>query len=195
MIEKKIIKAKKDELAIKEFVKRQIGKGKISSIKIERTPIGEKIIIFTSKPGLVIGRRGESIQDLTTQLKEKFHLENPKLEISEVEKPEFDAQTVADSIAMSLERFGSNSFKIIAYKAMDRIRKAGALGCEILLSGKLPSEKARSWRFHFGYLKKTGDVVKLVNHAQAKAQTRPGTVGVKVAIMPPGVIIPDRIDI
>ncbi len=193
MIEKKFIKAKKDELALKEFVKKSIGKGKISNIKIERTPIGEKIILVTSKPGLVIGRRGESIQDLTTVLKTKFNLENPKLEISEIEKPEFDAQTVADSIAMSLERFGPNSFKIIAYKALERIKKSGALGCEIHLSGRLPSEKARSWRFHFGYLKKTGDVVKLVNKAEAVAQTRPGTVGIKVAILPPDVNIPDKI--
>ena len=67
MIEKKIIKAKKDEFATKEFIKKEIGKGKISSIKIERTPIGEKIILRTSKPGLVIGKRGENIQDLSAK--------------------------------------------------------------------------------------------------------------------------------
>ena len=195
MIEKKFIKAKKDEFAIKEFVKKEIGKGKISGIKIERTPIGEKIIIITSKPGLVIGRRGESIQDLTTVLKKKFNLENPKLEISEIERPEFDAQTVADQIAMALERFGSNSFKIIAYKAIDRIKRAGALGCEIILNGKLPSEKARKWRFYFGYLMKTGEPVNLVNRAEAVAQTKPGTVGIKVAILPLGAKMPDKIEV
>jgi len=195
MIEKKFIKSKKDELAIKEFIKENIGKGKLSSIKIERTPIGEKIIIYTSKPGLIIGRRGESIQDLTTVLKKKFSLENPKLEIMEIQNPEFDAQTVADNIALSLERFGSDSFKIIAYRALERIKKAGALGCEIILSGKLPSEKARSWRFYFGYLNKTGETKSLVNSAAAVAKTKPGTVGVKVRIMPPDVILPDRIEI
>jgi small subunit ribosomal protein S3 len=195
MIEKKFIKAKKDEFATKEFIKAHLGKGKISSIKIERTPIGEKIIISTSKPGLIIGRRGESIQDLTTVLKKKFNLENPKLEIAEIEKPEFDAQTAADQIALSLERFGPNSFKIIAYRALEAIKKAGALGCEILLSGRLPSERARSWRFSFGYLMKTGETAKLVNRAQATAKTKPGIVGIKVAILPLGVVMPDKIEV
>jgi len=195
MIEKKIIKAKMDELATKEFIKKEIGKGKISSIKIERTPIGEKIIIKTSKPGLVIGKRGESIQDLTSVLKKKFNLENPKLEISEIEKPEFDSQTIADEIALSLERFGSNSFKLIAYRALDKVRRAGGLGCEILLGGKLPGERARTWRFFYGYLMKTGESAKLVDRAKSVAQTKPGTVGIKVAILSPDVKLPDKIEV
>ena len=195
MIEKKIIKAKKDEFATKEFIKKEIGKGKISSIKIERTPIGEKIIIRTSKPGLVIGKGGESIQDLTSVLKKKFNLENPKLEISEIEKPEFDSQTIADEIALSLERFGSNSFKIIAYRTLEKVKRAGALGCEIILSGKLPGEKARAWRFFYGYLMKTGESAKLVDRAKAVAQTKPGSVGVKVAILSPDVKLPDKIEV
>ena len=195
MIEKKIIKSKKDELATKEFIMREIGKGKISSIKIERTPIGEKIIISTAKPGLVIGKKGESIQSLTDVLKKKFNLENPKLEIAEIEKPEFDSQTVADEIAMSLERFGSKSFKIIAYRALEKVKRAGGLGCEIILSGKLPSERARAWRFFYGYLMKTGDTANLVNRAAAVAQTKPGTVGIKVAILSSDVKLPDKIEV
>jgi len=195
MIEKKIIKAKKDEFATKEFIKKEIGKGKISAIKIERTPIGEKIIIFTSKPGLVIGKKGESIQNLTEVLKKKFNLENPKLEIMEIEKPEFDSQTIADEIAISLERFGPNSFKIISYRALEKVKRAGALGCEIILHGRLPSERAKKWRFFYGYLMKTGESAKLVDRAEAVAQTKPGTVGIKVAILSPNVKIPDKIEV
>ena len=195
MIEKKIIKAKKDEFATKEFIKKEIGKGKLSSIRIERTPIGEKIIIRTSKPGLVIGKRGESIQDLTAVLKKKFNLENPKLEIEEIEKPEFDSQSVADEIAIGLERFGSNSFKLIAYRALEKVRRAGGMGCEIILRGKLPSERARKWRFFYGYLMKTGESAKLVDRAEAIAQTKPGTVGIKVAILSPDVKLPDKIEV
>ncbi len=195
MIEKKIINLKKDELAIHEFIKNSSGKGKISDIRIERTPIGERVTIVTSRPGGIIGKKGANIQLLTESLKTKFKLQNPKIEIEEVSKPEFDAQTVADQIAMQLERFGTGSFKIVAYRSMERIRNAGALGCEINLSGKLPSEKARSWRFHFGYLKKTGQTAELVNRAQAVAHTKPGTTGIKVAILPPDVHIPDRLTV
>jgi len=200
MIEKKFIEMKKNEYSIKEFIKAELGKGKISNVKIERTPIGERIILFTSRPGIIIGRKGESIQRLTTILKKEFKMENPKIEIAEIEKVEFDAQSIADQIALSLERFGSSSFKIIAYKMMDRIKRAGALGAEILLSGKLPSAKARAWRFTFGYLYKTGYPVNFVNHALAVAQTKPGSIGIKVDILPPDaklldkIVIKDRIE-
>ncbi|MBU2523531.1 MAG: 30S ribosomal protein S3 [Nanoarchaeota archaeon] len=195
MIERKIIKLKKDELKTKEFIKNHIGKGKLSSIKIEKTPMGERIIIVTSKPGAVIGRRGENINDLTDTLKKKFGLQNPKLEILEVERPEFDAQNIADQIAMALENFGTNSFKIVSYKFLEKVKQAGAFGCELILSGKLPGEKARSWRFAYGYLKKTGDTANLVNRAQAVAHTKPGATGIQVAILPGGIKIPDRINV
>lgn len=193
MIEKKIIASKKDELAIKEFVKKTLGKGKVTDIKIERTPIGERIIVFASRPGIVIGRKGETIQNLTGVLKEQFKLENPKIEIMEITDIEFDAQTVADNLALALERFGPGTFKRRAYATLERIKSAGALGAEIVLSGKLPGEKARTWRFYFGYLKKTG-VIDIVNKAEATAKTRPGVIGIKVAIVPKGAKIPDRIE-
>ena len=195
MEEKKIINFKKEEFAVKENIKQSLGKGKISKIKIEYTPVGEKIIISTNKPGLIIGRKGERIEELTKMLKNKFKLENPHIEIDEIREPEFDAQTMADEIALELERFGPLKFKMIAYKTLDKIMKAGALGTEIRLSGKLPSSRAKSWRFAQGYLKKTGDSAKVVDRAQARAETKPGTVGVKVSILSPHAQLKDRIKI
>ncbi len=197
MIEKKFVHMKKDEFTAKEFIMEQLGKGKISSVILERTPVGEKITVRTSKPGLVIGRRGEKIAELTKFLKEHFKMENPHIEISEVTNQYLDAKNVADETALALERFGSIRFKIIAYKMLERIKGAGALGAEIRLSGKLPSERAKSWRFAFGYLKKTGDVTRVVSRAEIGAQTVPGVIGVKVAIMPPdtGVTMYDKVDI
>lgn len=193
MEERKFIKLKKEEYGIKEYIKRQLGKGKISNLDIEYTPIGEKIIIYTSKPGLVIGRRGEQIQQLTDFLKKKFGLENPHIEISEIENPLIDAQCVADEIALALERMGNLKFKVIAYKKLQEIMKAGALGCELRLSGKLPSERAKSWRFAEGYLKKAGDSANEVDRAQSSALTKTGVIGVKVAIMPPNARLYDKI--
>ena len=193
MEERKFIKLKKEEYGVKEYVKRQLGKGKISDLDIEYTPVGEKIIISTSKPGLVIGRKGEQIQQLTEVLKRRFKLENPHIEISEIENPLLDAQSVADEIALSLEKMGNLKFKVIAYRKLQEIMKAGALGCELRLSGKLPSERARSWRFAEGYLKKAGDSANEVDRALATALTKTGIIGVKVAIMPPDAKMYDRI--
>lgn len=195
MEEKKFVQLKKDEFGVNEFIKTELGKGKMSSIKMEYTPVGEKITITTNRPGFVIGRKGERIAELTKILKQRFNLENPHIEIMEITKPEFDSQGVADEIAMSLEKFGSMKFKVISYKMLERIVKAGALGVEIRLSGKLPSERAKSWRFAQGYLKKTGDTAKIVNRAEAKANTHKGTIGIKVAILSPDAKIHDKVDV
>jgi len=195
MEERKIVQFKKEEFAIKEYIKKNLGKGKISKVIIEYTPVGEKIIVSTNKPGLVIGRKGEKIDELTKVLKTRFKLENPHIEIEEILKPELDSQLMADEIALGLERFGPIKFKVLAYKTLQKIMNAGALGTEIRLGGKLPSSRARQWRFAQGYLKKTGDSAKIVDRAQATAETKPGTVGIKVAILSPNAILKDRIRI
>ncbi len=193
MEERKTIQFKKDEFTIRENIKKHLGKGKVSRVIIEYTPVGEKIIISTHKPGLVIGRKGERIEELTRILKTKFKLENPHIEIDEITEPEFDAQLMADEIALSLERFGPLKFKVTAYRTLQRIINAGAMGVEIRLNGKLPGARAKSWRFAQGYLKKTGDSAKVVDRAQALAQTKPGTVGIKVSILSPYAQLKDKI--
>ncbi|MFC1710646.1 30S ribosomal protein S3, partial [Nanoarchaeota archaeon] len=192
---KKAVEFKKEEFAIKEYVKRSLGKGKVSKVKIGYTPVGEKIVISTHKPGLVIGRGGEKISELTRTLKRKFRLENPHIEIDEITNPEYDAQIMADEIALSLERFGPIRFKVIAYRTLQKIVNAGALGVEIRLNGKLPGSRAKPWRFAQGYLKKTGDSAKIVDRAQARAETKPGTVGIKVSILAPDAVLKDRINV
>jgi small subunit ribosomal protein S3 len=195
MEERKTIKFKKDEFEIKEYIKKSLGKGKVSKVKISYTPVGEKITVSTHKPGLIIGRRGEKIEELTRFLKTKFGLENPHIEIDEIKVPEFDAQIMADEIAVGLERLGPVKFKVLAYKALQRIMNAGALGVEIRLGGKLPSSRAKQWRFAQGFLKKVGHAAKVVDRAQSRAETNPGTVGVKMSILSPEAKLSDRIKI
>lgn len=193
MDEKKFVTFKKEELGVKEYIKSALGKGRISSVIIEYTPVGEKIVIATNKPGLVIGRKGEKIDELTAFLKKNFNLDNPHIEIKDIIDPRLDAQLVADDIALALERKGSMKFKVIAYKVLTSMMSAGALGAELVLSGKLPSERARTWRFAEGYLKKTGEPSKVVNRAMAQAVTSMGVIGIKVSILPPDAHIHDKI--
>jgi len=192
---RKFVGVRKDEYNIKQFVKRMFGKGKVSKVRIEYTPVGEKIIVSTHKPGWIIGKKGEKINELTEVLKKRFKMENPHVDIDEILHPEFDAQLTADDIALTLERFGAMKYKASAYRALGRIKNGGALGAELRLSGKLPSDRARSWRFAFGYLKKTGDAAKVVDRAESVAETKQGIVGIKVAILAPGVKMCDQITI
>ena len=195
MEERKFVEVRKEEFTLREFIKRGFGKGRISEVRIEYTPVGEKIIISTHKPGLVIGKRGEKIAELTEDLKRRFKMENPHIDIEEILHPEFDSQLIADSIALSLERFGALRFKATAYRTLKRIKDSGALGAELRLSGKLPSDRAKSWRFAFGFLKKTGDSSKVVSKAESVAKTKQGVIGIKVLILAPDAKIHDRIDI
>ena len=165
MDEKKFVKFKEEELGIKEYVKNSLGKGRISEVSIEYTPVGEKVIVATNRPGLVIGRKGEKINEMTSILKRRFKLDNPHIEIQDVVDSSLDAQLVADFIALNLERRGSLKFKLIAYRTLRDIMNANALGAEIVLAGKLPSDRARTWRFSQGYLKKTGEPSKVVRKA------------------------------
>ena len=96
---------------------------------------------------------------------------------------------------MALERMGNLKFKVIAYRKLQEIMNAGALGCELRISGKLPSERAKSWRFAEGYLKKAGESRKEIDRAETTALTKTGIIGIKVAIMDPRARIYDRIDI
>jgi len=195
MIKKKIIGIRKQEYQLKEYIMNKLGKRKITDLKIERTPIGEKIILVTAHPGWVIGRDGSSIQEIFNDLRNIFKFENPQVEIAELKNPEHNARSIADQMAMSLEKFGPLGFKIAAYRELERLTKSGCLGAEIRLSGRLPSERAKSWRFGFGYLIKTGEYVKICDKAQATAFTKSGVVGVKISLIPKGTKIPDKIEI
>ena len=76
---------------------------------------------------------------------------------------------------------------------MENVINAGALGIEIIISGKIPGARAKSWRFYTGYLKKCGDVALSVHKAKKSALLKSGIIGVKVAIMPPDIVLPDKI--
>lgn len=194
MIVDKIVQQKIKQYQIQEFIEDQFQKASVAGSKLQMTPLGEKVIISASRPGLVVGRRGQSIKRLTHLLKKRFNLENPQIEIVDVENPNLNPRIIAERIANSLERFGIQRFKGIGHKAMEDAKNAGALGIEILMSGKIPSARARRWRFYQGYLKKSGDIAMTgVDAAYNVAKLKTGIIGIQVRIMPPTTELPDKI--
>ncbi|HLC60924.1 MAG TPA: 30S ribosomal protein S3 [Candidatus Nanoarchaeia archaeon] len=195
MIERKFVAQKIKEFQIEEYITQSLNNVGHSHTKMIKTPLGEKIVIYTSRPGLIVGRKGQNIKLLTKTLKKRFNLENPQIEISEVENPSLDATIVAEKIVDALEKFGSEKFKAIGHKIMTEVMRSGALGIEISISGKVPSARAKSWRFYQGYLKKCGDIALSVRKSNAQAQLKTGIIGVKVSIMPPDLKLPDDIEL
>jgi small subunit ribosomal protein S3 len=161
-------------------------------VEIKRLPIGTQVRLYVERPGMVIGRKGKSIQRLTDELEKKFKLENPQIEAVEIKNPELNGPIMAKRTAFSLER-GIN-IRRLGYLTLRRIMNAGARGAEIKISGKVAGERSRDYRFYAGYLSKAGEPSeKLVSKGYATAHTKPGTVGVQVKVMPPGVSMPDEI--
>lgn len=194
MIEREFVEQKKKEFQIQEFVSETLKNAGHSHTKLQRTPLGEKVVIYTSRPGLIVGRKGQTISKLTEVLKKKFGLENPQVEIAEVSNPSLDSRIVAEKIASDLERFGSNRFKGIMHKATEDVLAAGAVGVEIRLSGKLPGARAKRWRVAGGYLRKCGDAaMSFVDTTIHAALLKPGVIGIQVRIMPSGIVMPDEI--
>ncbi|MBR9677635.1 30S ribosomal protein S3 [Candidatus Woesearchaeota archaeon] len=196
MIERKIVEQKIKEFEVEEFVAKNLKGAGHSKTLLQKTPLGEKIIISAAKPGMIVGRKGENINTLTKTLKKKFNLENPQIEIAEVENINLDPKIVAERIANTLENYGSNRFKGAMHRAVEDVISAGALGVEVLISGKIPSSRARTWRAFKGYLKKCGDIaITGIKKAYSTANLKTGAVGIIVSIMTPDVVLPDNITI
>ncbi|MBN1923934.1 MAG: 30S ribosomal protein S3 [Nanoarchaeota archaeon] len=194
MIERKFIKEKINDYRIQEYLLSVFKNSSYSHTIIQKTPLGEKIIIFSSKPGLVVGRGGSNIKSVVEDLKTKFSMQSPQIEVQEINEPDLDPSIVAENIADMLVRMGTSRFKFIGHRIIQKVIDSGAIGAEIIISGKVPSKRAKTWKFTMGYLPKSGDPANtLVLKGYRLAQLKPGVIGVTVKILPPNSVMPDSI--
>jgi len=182
-IEKIFVKEGIKESEVEAYLAKRFEKAGYSHTEIQRTPLGTRIVIYTHKPGLVIGRSGRKIDEITEDIKERFGFENPLIDVREIENPFLDARIVASRIANALER-GINYKKVINYY-IEKVIETGAVGIQVNAGGKLAgSERSRFQKFKKGFVAFSGDyAVTLVETAQAQAHIRPGVVGIQVKIM------------
>ncbi len=169
-------------LEAEEFIRKKFSNVNISNIEIHRTPVGTRIVIHTIRPGMVIGRAGVNIELITKELEKRFQIKNPQIDVQRVENMDLDPSVIAQRIVDAIEK-GVN-YKKVGNFYTSKIMQAGAIGCEIVLSGKFSGERGRLARFSNGYMKKCGDsAAKLVSKAFVVATPRLGSVGITVSIM------------
>jgi len=193
-IVKRLITESVKRTEIDEFLQKKLERAGYGGVTISKTPLGTHIVIYAMRPGLVIGRGGETIRELATTLEEKFKVSNPQISVSEIEIPELNAYVVASRIAAALQR--GIHFRRAGFWALNQVMEAGALGAEIVISGKLRTERARFEKFRAGYFPKCGDPpLKYMRKAEVHVQLKPGIFGVRVRIMPPDAKFPDKIEI
>ncbi|MFC4988097.1 30S ribosomal protein S3 [Saliphagus infecundisoli] len=179
---------------IDEFFADELGRAGYGGMDVAKTPMGTQIVLKAEKPGMVIGKGGENIRKVTTALEEKFNLDDPQIDVQEVDEPDLNARIVADRLANALER--GWYFRKAGHTTIDRIMDAGALGAEIVLAGKVTGARSRVEKFNRGYIKHNGEPAEeVVDHGQGVAVMKLGTIGVNVKIIPPGAELPDDFDV
>lgn len=182
MKEKQFIQKGARKVRLNEFLERELEGAGYSHSDIVRTPTSTKVVIHAQRPGLVIGRGGSRINELTEDMEEEFDLENPQIEVNEIEDADANAEIVAKSISDWLEKGGHA--KRVGYTYVRRMKEAGVIGAEVEITGKLSGNRGRTEKFSFGYVKRCGNTSKNnVSSSYELARTKPGAIGVKVRIM------------
>lgn len=179
---------------IDEFLQNEFERAGYGGVSITKTPLGTHLVIYTMRPGLVIGRGGETIRALSTVLEEKFQLPSPQISVAEIEVPELNAYVVASKIASALKR--GIHYRRAGFWGITQAMEAGALGIEIIISGKLRTDRARYEKFIEGYLPKSGEPPrKYMRKAELHVHLKPGTLGVRVSLLPPDAQFPDQVKV
>jgi len=193
-VEKRFVEDGFTKALINEYLTKELSRAGYGGMMMNRTPMGTQITVYAEKPGMVIGKGGKLIRKLTRDLDRNFRLDNPQIDVQDVGKSELNAQVVASRIASSLER--GWYFRKAGQSMIRRIMESGALGCEIVLSGKLTGPRSRTEKFVQGYVKHSGKPSEeLVDYGYAVAVKKLGTIGCQVRIVPPGVTPPDVFEI
>ena len=194
MIEKDFVKEGLKRTRIDEYLETKLERAGYGGMDIQVTPVGTMVIVYAEKPGMVIGRGGKTVRAITKTLKNNFDLENPHVEVKEVDVPELNPRIMAHKVVAMLQR--GMQFRRVAYSIIRRIMSAGAQGVEVTISGKIRGSRSACAKFNEGYIKKCGEPsIKYVKEGFATVQLKPGVLGIYVRIMPPEVTLPDNIEI
>jgi small subunit ribosomal protein S3 len=193
-VAKDLIKERVRRVQVHKHVQEKTARAGFGGLSIQRTPLGTHIRISAERPGLVIGRKGGDIQRLTDELERKFGYENLQVEAVEVRNFALNPLIMASKVANALER-GWN-YRRAGNSMLQRIMDSGARGCQITIAGKLTGLRHRTEKFVSGHIKFCGEpALQLMDVGIAQAKLKPGTIGVKVAIMRPDAKLPDEIEI
>ena len=190
----KMIKRNVDRQLVREFLLKETERAGFGGLTFNRTPEGTKVTLQAEQVGRVIGRRGKVIHDLQRRLQEDFDLDNPQLEVEEIEESRTNAQVMASRLASSLER--GWFFRRAGHSTVQNIMDAGARGCIVILSGKITGARHRVEKFQKGHIKYCGETaLELMDVGFSTAVKKLGTIGCTVRIMRPGTKLPHEIDI
>ena len=193
-IEKRFIADGVRNVRVEKFLMKELKRAGYGGMDITRTPLGTQVTIFAEKPGIVIGKGGKQVRQLTQDLAGVYGIESPQVEVQQVQNPTFNAQIMAERLANALER--GWYFRKAGQSTIRRVMDSGALGCEVVVAGKLTGARSRTQKFIEGYVKHCGEPSEtIVEKGYAIAIKKLGVIGVQVKIVPPDAKLPDTFEI
>jgi small subunit ribosomal protein S3 len=177
-------------MELDEFLSKQLADAGYGGVDVQKTPVGTRITLYVTRPGLVIGRKGMGIKDLTDRLEKQFGLTSPQISVLEVEIPELNPRIIANRVSQLITK--GTAFRRAALWALNTVMNSGALGAEIVISGKLRSERSHFEKYTIGIVPKSGETAtRIVKEAVAHVLLKMGLYGIRIKIAYKDAVPPD----
>lgn len=192
--ERNFIKQNVNRMLLREYIKTKIERAGFGGIEVKRTPMGTKIKLICERPGMIIGKKGRTIKELTETLRTKFNIENPQIEVEDVDSPNLNPNIMAYKLANAIKK--GWHFRRAGHSTLRRIMDAGAKGAQVVIAGKLTGQRHRTEKFKQGHIKFCGETKEIwMSEGRAIVKKKLGVIGIKVQIMNPKAKLPDEVTI
>ena len=187
---KNVIKDNYNMMLLKDYLRNAIKDAGFSHAEISKTPTGTRVALHVTRPGIVIGRKGSGIRDLTEKLATDFGLKNPQISVNEIEKPDLSSSVMCNRMASHLER--GTAFRRATMWTMKQIMESGAMGVQITISGKLRGDRSAFEKHVAGILPRAGHHAEvIVEEDIAHVKTAMGLIGIRIRIANKEKLIPE----
>ena len=187
---KNVIKDNYNMMLLNDFLKERIKESGFNKVEISKTPTGTKITLYVTRPGIVIGRKGTGIKELTEKIEKDFGLKNPQISVEEVAKAELSPSVMCNRMSSHIQR--GTAFRRVTMWTMKQIMEAGAMGVQITISGKLRGDRSAFEKHTMGVLPRAGNYAKnLVSEDIVHTETPMGLIGIKIRIARKERLVPE----
>ena len=187
---KTLIKDNYNLMLLNDFLRKEIKEAGFSKVEVAKTPTGTRITLFVTKPGIVIGRKGTGIKELTSRLETDFQLKNPQIAVEEIKKPELSPNVMCNRMAAHIQR--GTAFRRVTMWTLQQIMESGAMGVQITISGKLRGDRSAFEKHSLGILPRAGHHAEVVVEEDiAHVETPMGLIGIRIRIAQKEKIIPE----
>lgn len=178
---KNVISDNYNMMLLNDFLREEIKEAGFHKVDISKTPSGTKIILHVTRPGIVIGRKGAGIKQLTEKIESDFGFKNPQISVEEIPKAELSPSVMCNRLAAHIER--GTAFRRATMWTLNQIMEAGAMGVQITISGKLRGDRSAFEKHTRGILPRAGNYAKdIVSEDITHTKTQMGLIGIKIRI-------------